>query len=326
MSDLIEACWLWWAKLRPAVSWWLTLASTLIGLTAGVAGLWPLFLTGSQSLAVQSYALSAIAIMALLILAWREAKLGQQRKIAATLDRQCAASEKVRDLYVFLRHALDNSGQPRAKSDDLARARSIIGSIADDYASIFSQITATRCRVCVKVISNIDDIDYIFVLKRDEMSSSEFRKHDEKRQENLYDKLRDNNFLMKMFDAEQTDEGFFFSNNLIKERSYESSSIHYWEVIDRNPRVAPDRTWRLPYKSSIVVPVRQEPNDRLGILKGDEKLFAFVNVDSPSRRAFSKRRDVHLAKLLANSLFPIIQLYAELNIAAQLGDADDVQA
>ena len=70
------------------------------------------------------------------------------------------------------------------------------------YADVYSMLTSSRCRTCVKMIdvSKDDPEDIaIFTLARDQLSSAENREHDKRRAVNRLDALRDNSDFVQLW-------------------------------------------------------------------------------------------------------------------------------
>ena len=313
-----------WSIARHAAGRFLAIVCMLVGLTGGIASLAPLFSTSLPFQQVtQSIALAAIAVASLAVLAWREISLGRKAAVAGTLDRQHAASEKVRDLYIDLWKKSNEYLSVEQAEEALTYARKNIQSVLDDYAVIFSQMSALRCRVCVKMITSDEAADYVVTLSRDHLSSAECRAHDSVRESKKIDKLNDNNSLIKLFDPKHPDQGYFFANNLPKVKEYRSTSIKYHQTIARNSNEAIETKWPLPYKSTIVVPIWRESLDASDLAVAKHLVVGFLGVDSPSRGAFRRRWDVALAKSLANSLFPILHLYSDIGSRVQAGGVTD---
>lgn len=313
MSVRSEKLELIWARVRHGLSWWLSATLAIIGLITGIAGLVPVFTTSKPAHELaQSIALAAITVVVLGYMAVREYAFSRRGRLASTVDRQQAASERLRDLCVFLTNSLARKHRSEhVTREDLSRARKMVEEILDEYANIFSLITATRCRACVKLITYHDGKAYVFALARDRLSSNENRIDDKRREDELLDPLEENTDFYQLFDPKSRDTGYFFSNNLPAEDSYSSTSFNYWENVAKSPNKPRITSRSLPYKSAIVYPVRQEVRDDLGIMR--EKCVGFLAFDSASRWAFARRWDVPLGKALANNMYMALEMWSELD-------------
>jgi hypothetical protein len=311
----------WLTRFRyplGAVFAWL---STIIGLLAGGIEI-SAAITGSHT--VREWALSLtlclIAITCLFVLGYREFyRLGRIR-LARTLPYLDALSTSLRDLrsYLNLHSARIRTGQP-LQEDVLERSREMLSDILSKEASIFTTMTATSCRACVKLIDVVqpsgsekltpNDI-FVFALARDSSAAMANRTHDKKRADEKFDRLAENSDFLKLYDENVDDPGFFLSNDLIAEEDYETSSIKYWNNYGQSAIRSTKVPWKLPYQSAIVWPIRQDPRPSLGI--NEYRTIGFLAVDSHAKNAFSRELHVPIGAILANALFPILEIYRDL--------------
>jgi len=152
---------------------------------------------------------------------------------------------------------------------------------------------------------------FIFTLARDRRSAKENKSNDKKREEGKHDKLSANSDFLSLWDPQKDDPGYFFSEDLRQEDTYESSSLNYWRNIEGNPYRTAQDEWPLWYRATIVWPIRQEPRDELGM--NDYICLGFVTVDSRVPGAFDEYEHAPFGRILANSLFPVLELYGELS-------------
>ena len=164
-----------------------------------------------------------------------------------------------------------------------------------------------------------DDL-LVYTLRRDSISQSEEERNDETRLLRKLDKLNENGDFLGLFSPGAGDRGFFFSNDLRSEKGYSSSSFKYRMSDPNRPQ---PKGWPLWYRSTIVWPVRRDKREALGILK--PTCLGFVTVDSHVPHAFSSDEHVPLGAMLANALYPILDLYIALDgvIALQNEAAHD---
>jgi hypothetical protein len=101
------------------------------------------------------------------------------------------------------------------------------------------------------------------------------------------------------------------------DETYESSSLNYWNNIQRSGFKHNADAWKLPYRSTIVWAIRQDIRKDLGI--SNHRTLGFLAVDSLSAGAFERDLHVDLGSVLANALFPILEIYS--NIASHVQDS-----
>lgn len=274
---------------------------------------------------VLSLSLTLIGVIALLTLAYREWSRAKPTRVADTMPAQARASELLRNLHVFLRRTLMRSQCGDALSHDVIfQARAIIEEILTIYSDVYSIITATKCRLSIKLIDfgeigsmtaeelNRGENIYVFTLARDSASTRENKNADAKRENEKLDQLIENTDFLSLWDLTHDDTGFFHSADLRSEKDYKSSSLSFWRTKQENPGSVAIRDWPLPYRSTLVWPIRQEPRGELGIVEYDT--VGFLAVDSPTPGAFDLETNAPIGTMLANGLHPILKLYNELDI------------
>lgn len=182
--------------------------------------------------------------------------------------------------------------------------------ILTSLSTAFTLVTGTKCRSSLKVIGQ-DENDDLFVttLARDNTSTED--------KNNRYNDANKRHLISANTDfmlIAGHDYNYFFHNNLPKYDDYQNSSIEEY----RSPNDS--RKWVLPYKSTIVWPIRykrrnNENNDR------DADLYGFLTIDSSSRNVFSDKYDVDMGAIVADSLFATLDAYSKVKtIQANPGD------
>lgn len=274
---------------------------------------------------VLSLALSAIALIAIVTLGFREFSRSKAGRLAKSLPYLTKTSEQLRDLRGYLNVHRENAFNDKTRADEiLERARMMISELLSMQADAYSTMTGTNCRSCVKMIEVVnqdagstftrEDL-YVFTLARDGRSEQLNRQHDEKRNKEKQDKLSENSDFLQLWDESAPDPGYFHSNDLMQDKNYESSSLKYWTTLGRQGLKHNTENWRLPYRSTIVWPIRQDVRKHLGI--NDFRVLGFLAVDSQATNAFERDLHVDLGTVLANALFPILEIYNNIATESQ---------
>jgi hypothetical protein len=319
-----------WRKLAAEINYplrgFLGWLAALIGVAGGGTSL-IVGITANTTIRewVLSLSLTLIVVIALLTLAYREWSRAKPTRVADTMQNQARASELLRDLHVFMRKKLAQSRSGEVvSSETILQAKASIEEILNVYSNIYSIITATKCRLSIKMVdfgdiglfssseANIGEHIYVFTLARDTSSTRENKNADLKREKEKLDQLIKNTDFLSLWDMEHDDTGFFHSPDLRAEKEYESSSLTFWRTKQENPGSVAIKDWPLPYRSTIVWPIRQEPRSDLG-LEGYDTV-GFLAVDSPMPCAFDIGTNAPIGTILANGLHPILKLYNELDI------------
>jgi len=314
------------AEINYALKGFLGWLAAVIGVAGGGSSL-VVGITANSSVRewVLSLTLTLIVLISLLTLAYREWSRAKPTRVADTMPHQARASEILRSLHVFLHKNLMKAQIGGALSSDVIfQARVNIEEILTIYSDIYSIITATKCRLSIKLMDfgeigsltaeqlNRGENIHVFTLARDSASTRENKNADAMRENEKLDRLIENTDFLSLWDLTYDDTGFFSSADLRSEKDYKSSSLSFWRTKQENPGSVAIRDWPLPYRSTIVWPIRQEPRAELGI--ADYDTVGFLAVDSPTPGAFDIETNAPIGTTLANGLHPILKLYNELDI------------
>lgn len=195
---------------------------------------------------------------------------------------------------------------------------------------VFKDITGTNCCVCIKVMYVVDssknslsinDLSIndlaAYTLGRDKIT------HNRDRFENGFEikhMLSKNTDYETIFKNLSTHKGrMFFSNSLPNIMYYKNTSFLYHEGFQETgypPKtsvVEKRKSWPLPYKSCIVVPICPTSADD----RNPDNLLGFLTVDSDEENVFIKENDSEIiigcAEGIYNTLFEYLKLKSRHN-------------
>lgn len=311
MDGFIESAKLKIAQIKYPFGAFFAWVTTALGAIGGLSELISSISSNSSIREwVLSLTLSCITLTAVSALALREFARLKRMRFARCLPTLIESSELLRDLRSFLNmHVATLRRSEAVPADVTPRAREMIGDLLTKQANMFSTMTATHCRTCVKLIDVADpgnqeilspsDI-YVFTLARDQQSAKGNRTHDATRANKRLDRLNFNSDFLSLWDEKVDDHGYFHSIDLRKEKDYQTSSLHYWKNIAGSAYQKSDSNWPLSYVSTIVWPIRQDPKNSLGIT--DFRTLGFLAVDSPQQGAFDKDIHVQFGAILGSGL------------------------
>lgn len=293
-----------WDRLQYPLRSVMNLAAILVGLANGGA-IFYASITEAKDEASVIYAatLSFITLFLLVAIFIREVSVVRRRRIASSVSRQADAFERLQTVWSVLHR------RPREKRS-LEIARSILQEVLTQYAFVYGSIAQNRCRFCIKLIEFIDGEYYVYTLARDRVSARENRHDDAKRQRDRVDPLNGNSDFVKLWSPELTDEGFFYSKDLAREKDYSSTSLNYKANIAGDPYKRSDH-WQLNYRSTIVWPIRQETNPNLPNLEHD-RCIGFLAVDT-ARPGVLRIADAAIGEVLARGLYPVLEAFADVD-------------
>jgi hypothetical protein len=200
------------------------------------------------------------------------------------------------------------------------------GSVSLNYfcsnlAEALKHITGKECHVAIKktmgVIENptgkTEEDTLVYTIARDSKSSTERK---EKRKKNVVHQLSKNTDFLDIFEKIQkgdTNQAYFFSNNLLKETRYHNSSLEYTSgllhnsldgVTEKQKKIK----WDLEYKSTVVVPICKYTNeyDKNGGILIKPSLRGFFCIHSEETGLFEKEIDSHIIASCADALVNIV--------------------
>lgn len=293
-----------WERLRYPIFSFVNLIALVFTLASGFSIFIASTLESRDSKElVYAITICLIVLLLLLVLLFREVSVVRRRRIASSISKQAEAMERLQTVWSVLRNCADGRRS-------LEISRSILQDILTIYSEIYGGVCGARCRVCIKLIETIDDEYYVYTLARDRKSARDNRHDDMRRQREHVDLLKENSDFIKLWSPEFSDEGFFFSRDLKKEKDYSSTSLNYRRNIIGDPNRPTDR-WVLPYRSAIVWPIRQEADRDLPSVDID-RCVGFLAVDT-ARPGMLRISDAAIGGILARSLYPILDLFADVD-------------
>ncbi len=168
----------------------------------------------------------------------------------------------------------------------------------------FSIVAGVKCRVSIKVLGqNAVNQLYVRTLTRDEVSQNQCDKRDlSEGKQHLVSQNTDFHLITEGL------SDYFFAGNLKDYPNYINTSK------DKHDGLR-GQNWSLPYKSTIVWPIRYVYNkNERDALEGSshEDIYGFLTVDSSSKNVFVERYDVQMGAALADALFPVMDAYSKL--------------
>ena len=246
--------------------------------------------------------LGTFALLSLVLVAWQDYRYARKARSAEALPG-------------ILRSAQVTVGEPL---DTLGACKSALAETVREAAEAFSLMTGTRVSACIKVVKaektggehrfRVEDI------VRDPKSVN----RNGRGKSLVKHWVDDNSDFRSLIDSVGTPAGEYYINGWLPgEWEYENSSFPIYGDMPK-PRILffreilRDFQWPLPYKSTLVVPIRNTgPNpEEVGPLVG------FFCIDSRARHAFSSRYNVPVFQVLAELAQPVLNRMIALSEAA----------
>lgn len=188
------------------------------------------------------------------------------------------------------------------------RIKSSFSLFCTAISDAFEDLKKKECSVCIKIIypNNFEDHDFskmkVYTFCRDHRSMS-----------------RNNKYANQLIVSNNTDfaeiissyrdgifqKSYFFENNLPQLPGYKNSRIDgtYYNSIKTSipiyDKYLRSKNWKLPYKSTIVVPIYPNSSDNFA----KEKLMGFICIDSPQKNVFDKKYDIDLLSGAADTVY-----------------------
>jgi hypothetical protein len=282
-----------------------------------------IFQNGDWPLIIASMTLSC---MALLLLSWTvyyTYSTSRKEKYANISEKYNSISVKLRDIHVHLAEMFHTSQNRIVLEKSLILATAHLASAMDQIAALYSMITGTRCRSAIKVVQRDGENIWVHALVRDEISASENLISDKERNEKRFDRIEANADFNLLFDPTKRDQGFYLNNDLTQGDIKNSSKSYYLaKASAENDYDSVKRVgWPLPYRSTIVWPIRVMPNQSFGFSEVD--CLGFLAIDSESRNVFDERWDAQIGGSVANYLYSVLTIYSIIeNKVKRLADEE----
>lgn len=202
-----------------------------------------------------------------------------------------------------------------------------LNKVCDRLAKAYSLISGTNCSACIKIL--IEGVTergeqkvQVVTLCRDDDNSKKRASVDTKTVSHWLD---DNTDYVEIVRIKPVFEKYFFCNQLPFLFGYRNTSFDVYGLpVDSSNWLMFNSffrylRWPLPYKSTIVVPIRPADDPEL------KRIVGFLCVDSPAMYAFQVRSDVELLIGVAAALFiPIFQL-SQLRNNSLAASSEDVR-
>ncbi|MFO0794136.1 MAG: hypothetical protein U0586_08720 [Candidatus Brocadiaceae bacterium] len=254
-----------------------------------------------------------ILLFALLgLLATQEYRYSRKAKYAEALFFIHSIVHRLRDNFHTLNKISNSSEDAESilKRKVFEEAEKVITS----FANAFNLITGTRCRACIKLINNAEPSKKYSELSKEEKERVLYvetwvRDIDTKLLETKEEPMHwlcGNTDFSELFSAKNpTINNSFFENNLPKRRNYLNTSFELY--------TEPNGRWKLPYKSTIVWPIRKITSDQYDREEGQftekQDILGYLCIDSKARKIFNKSYDVNFGAIVADSIFIFLRRY-----------------
>lgn len=257
-------------------------------------------------------AILIIIFSSITLLAIQEYRYSRKTRYAEALVFIHSIVHRLRDTFNILNKFDSSNPEIRKQSNNIIfkEAEKIVTS----FATAFSLITSVRCRACIKLI-RLDETqkDYASLSKDEkerilyvetwtrDVDSNLFSPAGEEPKHWIYS----NTDFKQLFDAQNpATNKYFLENNLPKKHNYQNTSFKLYGE--------PNEKWTLPYKSTIVWPIRRITSK----YERDEEQFTdkqdvlgYLCIDSDARNVFNDRYDIHVGAIVADSLFVFLRRY-----------------
>lgn len=252
-----------------------------------------------------------ILVISLGLLAWQECRYARKTKYAEGLFYIHSVVHRLRDSFVlFNNYSASDTGSRTLINKEIFDE---VTKAITTFANAFSLIKSVKCRACIKLI-RIDEtpkkyelltkeerekILYVETWIRD--SDSEINAHSDEPKHWICG----NTDFYRLFSAKNPKtNNYFIENNLPKRHNYKNTSFQMYGE--------PDGKWTLPYKSTIVWPIRRmtlRENHDSEQLSDNQDVLGYLCIDSNVKDIFNDSYDIHFGAIVADSLFVFLRRY-----------------
>lgn len=211
--------------------------------------------------------------------------------VYARKSRYAEASDVIHDFFHLFREI-----QHYIFKGDACAAENAFRHAMLHIEKLFSLVTSTSCRACIKIIRVTTDDKKEFKTKTFVRSAKPSPEADEEKWADITKNTDFSSILLQ--NPQKLEYNTWFSNNLTKVNPYLNSS---WpEAHEQRKKYIKNKDFS--YISTIVWPIRAY----------DEKgTIGFLCIDSKARNVFSRRYDLFLGASFADALFLLLYEYRE---------------
>lgn len=306
---------------------WLTIISLIADGFALITIIWNAYSPASPYTSRELLPIIAILILLLIffiLLIEQEFRYSRKARYAEAIVYMHSIIHRLRDNF----HTLNkiDSSPPETRQEYIDKARIEMIAVITSFANAFTLITGAKCRSCIKLLQldetkvldklNEDEKKQVFYVKTwardaDSMLSQEIQTEGEP----LHWVYENTDFTFLFETKSPAKDNYFFSNDLTDEYGYNNTSFQLYgkpEFVNVL-RIKKVKKWPLPYRSTIVWPIR-----RITDIKHDQEkdqflakqdAIGYLCIDSYARGVFNRRYDFHLGALVADAIFIYLRRY-----------------
>lgn len=231
------------------------------------------------------------------------------------LNRYSQATIFAHYINHITRDLLEKQKETRSAEFNIAAISSFL---LNPISTCFSIITARNCRVCLKIINSEEGNPVVETLARDDVSRDIGRLRESRSIKHLLEKNTD---FRNLWYWEKGCSRYFLCNNLqnlFRDNLYDNTSfelVGYPKVSELFFGIKRVSEWRLPYKSTLVVPVRYIPDDAMHTESNKQVIWGFLCIDCNRSNAFDPVFAPELAAAFADTLYT---LFSQLELMKSL--------
>jgi len=221
------------------------------------------------------------------------------------LNRFAQSTIFVHYITHIIRDILEKQKNTRSTDFDLKAINSFL---LDPISTCFSILTGRSCRVCLKILKSEDSKIVIETLGRDTVSTAIGK---ERKSPEVKHYLEENTDFNKLWYWEKGCSRYFLCNNLLelyRDNRYKNSSfmlVGEPKISDLVLGIKIVREWKLPYKSTLVVPIRYIPDEAMHSEIEKQIIWGFLCIDCNSRKVFDPIYAPELAAAFADNLYTL---------------------
>ena len=302
----------YWRRVRTYLGWVVGTVGLILAWVSGF-DLVEKYVTDQTKLSMWANAYVVVtAFLAMSLTAYRQWITIRKEKYANITSNVHAIQHQIRNLHTLIDNNEPVNGTEKQYTAFREECKRIFTTILDQLNFVFTSLTSTHCRTCIKVIYTSNSVVYFYTLTRDQNSKSNYSQTDDRRLRNNHDPLDQNLTFAELF-SDANEKWHFICNDLTSLPGFRSTSItaydpkHATSTPLRSPPWRVSDPWPLPYKSTIACVIGQGPFSGCSGLK--TQVVGFLTVDSELRGVFEKKWDVELMFSVADALYPVLVRY-----------------
>lgn len=229
-------------------------------------------------------------------------KIQEQNDNLSKLEIKYNSSVRYKELFKYIRNGFSYIHDIPRTENDIKDIFNNFEKFCNSISEGFTYVKNFNCSVCIKIVNLDENKLYVQTVSRSIRVGEERKLTDGA--DVLHDLELNSDFFQVFTKFKHHDKRHYFSNNLLKETMYCNTSFPIYHsnlthegFSDNVSYEEKLRLWKLPYKSTIIVPITPLNNGDKNKIKG------FLCIDSSEVDIFEDVIDIDILKGVSDGIY-----------------------